>query len=68
MPTRHALAPRSAYLLRMSEVREERIRVHYELYDLRGGHVHRFGSLAALTHFLRAQGLTVTTVPRSKRK
>jgi hypothetical protein len=68
MPTRHALAPRSAYLLRVAEVRDERIRMHYELLDLRSGFVHRFGSLAALTRFLRAQGLMVIADRGRKRK
>lgn len=68
MPTRHALAPRSAYHLRVAEIRDERIRMHYELHDLRSGLVHRFDSLAALTRFLRAQGLTVAAEPGRKRK
>jgi hypothetical protein len=56
----------SSYLLRIAEVRTERVALAYELIELRGGAVHRFGSVAALRRFLGEQYPMATVSARGK--
>jgi hypothetical protein len=56
MPSRAHDRPTASYLLRVHEVRVERVVRHYELMELATGVTLRFASLRALQrHLLRAQ-------------
>jgi hypothetical protein len=56
-------------LLRVAEVRIERIELAFELVGLRDGSVHRFASLAALRRFLSGhQGRATEPIPGRRRK
>lgn len=68
MASRRSVRPLNSYLLRVAEVRIERIELAFELVGLRDGTVHRFGSLAALRRFLAGQQGPANTTVRSRRR
>jgi hypothetical protein len=68
MVSRRSIRPLNSYLLRVAEVRTERIELAFELVELRGGAVHRFGSLAALRRFLGETGESAATAPATRRR
>jgi hypothetical protein len=69
MASRRSIRPLNSYLLRVAEVRIERIELAFELVGLRDGSVHRFASLAALRRFLIGQqGRPTEPIPARRRK
>lgn len=68
MASRRSIRPLNSYLLRVAEVRIERIERAFELVGLRDGTVHRFVSVAALRRFLVGQSDLPNVPVRSRRR